>query len=83
MKLIPVPIPIPERFAIPIPEAGQYGGWGRSKTYELIEDGRLETIKIDGKRLVVVASLLRLLESARATSSKDGNRPSASSASPA
>jgi hypothetical protein len=34
---------------------------GRTKLYEMIADGRIETKKVDGRRLIVVASLLELL----------------------
>jgi hypothetical protein len=34
---------------------------GRSKLYELIADGRVKTVKVDGKTLVVVPSLLAVM----------------------
>lgn len=39
-------------------------GFGKTKTYEMINSGRLETIKIDGTRLIKVASVRALLEQA-------------------
>ena len=40
--------------------------WGKSKTYELARQGRLELIKIDGVTLVDGASYQRLIEESRA-----------------
>ena len=47
-------IPLEARPTCRIPEACAYSGLKRSKLYELMDDGRLETIKIDGCKLVVV-----------------------------
>jgi hypothetical protein len=60
-KRKPNPKSLYERLAIPPGEVGQFGGWGRNKTYELIKAGKLETVKVDSRRLVIVDSLLRLL----------------------
>ena len=40
-------------------------GLGRTKLYEAMADGRLVSIKIDNRRLVVVASLLEMLKPER------------------
>jgi excisionase family DNA binding protein len=53
-------IPFRERIFCTINEAAQATGSGRSKIYELIRDGRLRTVRIDGRSKVVVASLLEL-----------------------
>jgi hypothetical protein len=37
-------------------------GFGKTKTYEMINSGRLETIKVDGTRLIKAASVRALLE---------------------
>jgi excisionase family DNA binding protein len=45
-----------------VDEVGQIGGWSRSTTYRLIQDGKLKTIKIRGRRIITsdaVAVLLR------------------------
>jgi hypothetical protein len=42
------------------------GGIGRTKTYELINEGILETVTIGSRRLVTIASIERLVEAARA-----------------
>lgn len=43
-----------------IPEAAEVLGIGRSKTYELIGEGKLETVRIGRRRLVTVASIKAL-----------------------
>ncbi len=47
---------------ISIKEAAVELGVGRTKTYELIGNGELETVKIDKRHLVVHASIGRLIE---------------------
>jgi len=42
---------------VSIPEAGKALGLGRSKIYELISEGRLETISIGRRRLVRAGSV--------------------------
>jgi len=37
-------------------------GIGRTKTYELINTGRIETRRVDGRTLIVDASVKRMLE---------------------
>jgi excisionase family DNA binding protein len=56
-------IPFSQRISCTITEASQVTGLGRTKIYEAISDGRLESVKLDNRRLVVVASLLRLFGS--------------------
>lgn len=56
-------VPFRERITCTIPEACQAIGLGRSKVYELMADGQLRTMTIGRRRLVVVASLLRLVTS--------------------
>lgn len=48
-----------------IPEACRMIGIGRSKLYELITSGEIETIKIGVSRLVLVASLSRFVDEKR------------------
>jgi hypothetical protein len=58
-------VPFSERPTCTIAEACEASGLGRTKLYEAIADRRLESIKIDARRLVVVASLLKMLEPER------------------
>ena len=50
-----------------IPDAAKALGIGRSKTYDLIREGRLETVPIGRRRLVRVDSV-RALASGQASS---------------
>ncbi len=54
-------IPFSERPTCSIAEACRAAGFGRTKLYELMDDGAVETTKIGRRRLVRVPSLLRLL----------------------
>lgn len=51
-----------------IPEACRLTGIGRSKLYELIKAGEIETIKVGNSTLVTVAGLEAFLDKCRATS---------------
>lgn len=51
-----------EPLTVRIPVAIQLTGIGRSKLYELIKSGDLETVKIGTATLVTMASLRRLVE---------------------
>lgn len=53
-----------EPLTVRIPVAIQLTGIGRSKLYELIKSGDLETVKIGTATLVTMASLRRLVERA-------------------
>ena len=55
-------IPFWQRFSLTIDETGEAGGWGRTTTYKLIGEGRLKTVSIGKRRLVLVPSLLQLLD---------------------
>lgn len=56
-------LPLPfEPITVRIPIALRMTGIGRSKLYELIKAGEVETVKIDTATLVKVASLHRLVE---------------------
>jgi excisionase family DNA binding protein len=57
-------VPFAERLTCTIAEACEALGLGRTKLYELIDEGRLASITIGRRRLVVVRSLLKLLETA-------------------
>jgi excisionase family DNA binding protein len=54
-----------EPIAVRIPEACRMIGIGRSKLYELISSGDIETIKIGVSRLVLVASLTKFIDDMR------------------
>lgn len=54
-------IPFSERFTCSISDACDASGLGRSKLYEEIAAGRLETTTVGKRRLVYVRSLLGLL----------------------
>jgi len=60
-------IPFRERISCTIAEACAASGIGRTKLYEAMADGRLESVKVDNRRLVLVPSLLRLVEPNRTT----------------
>lgn len=51
-----------EPLTVRIPVAVQLTGIGRSKLYELIKSGDVETVKIGTATLVKMASLRRLVE---------------------
>jgi excisionase family DNA binding protein len=55
----------PEPIAVRIPEAMRLTGIGRSKLYELIASGDVETAKIGTCTLITFASLRQLIEKAR------------------
>jgi excisionase family DNA binding protein len=55
-------IPFGERLTCTIAEACEATGIGRTKLYELIGDGRVDTATIGRRRLVKVRSLRRLAQ---------------------
>jgi excisionase family DNA binding protein len=55
-------IPFVQRLACTIAEACEATGLGRTKLYELMGEGHLETTTVGRRRLVLVRSLRRLLE---------------------
>jgi hypothetical protein len=54
-------VPFKERPTCTVKEARQASGLGRSKLYTLMNDGKLEFVKLDKRRLILVPSLLDLL----------------------
>lgn len=54
-----------EPMTVRIPVAVQLTGIGRSKLYELIAAGDIETVKVGASTLITVASLRRLIQKAR------------------
>jgi excisionase family DNA binding protein len=61
-------IPFAQRLTCTIPEACKATGLGRTKLYELIGGGYLDTITIGRRRLVRVTSLLSIVAPAGAHS---------------
>ncbi len=57
----PMTLPI-EPLTVRVPIAVQLTGIGRSKIYELIKAGKLDTVKVGASTLITVASLKRLIE---------------------
>ncbi|MGF7156097.1 helix-turn-helix domain-containing protein [Novosphingobium gossypii] len=51
--------------SVRVPEACRLTGIGRSKLYELIGEGRIETVKIGSMTLVLTQSLRKLVEDSR------------------
>jgi excisionase family DNA binding protein len=56
-----LPLPL-EPLTVRIPVAVQLTGIGRSKLYELIAAGKLDTVKVGASTLITVASLRRLVQ---------------------
>jgi excisionase family DNA binding protein len=52
--------------SVRIPEAVKMTGISRSRLYELMRSGEIETVKIGASRLILVNSLQTFLESHRA-----------------
>ena len=55
-------IPFAQRLSCTIEEACQATGLGRTKLYEEMAAGRIQTTYVGKRRLVLVPSLLRLLD---------------------
>lgn len=60
-RMAPQLVPITVR----IPDACRMIGIGRSKMYELIQEGRIETVKLGTTTLVVVESITALIAGIR------------------
>lgn len=52
-----------DRISVRIPEACRMIGISRSKLYELIEAGEIQTAKVGASRLILVSSLRAFVES--------------------
>ncbi len=53
-------VPAPEPIAVHVKGAMRLSGLGTTKLYELIREKKLESVKIDGRRLILYRSLKRL-----------------------
>ena len=58
---VPYKLPL-EPLTVRIPVAVQLTGIGRSKIYELIKAGKIDTVKAGTSTLITVVSLRRLVE---------------------
>ena len=54
-------VPLCEQITWTMTEGSELTGLGRRKLNVLIAERRIESLKIDGRRLIVVLSLLKLL----------------------
>jgi hypothetical protein len=61
-------IPFRERISCTIPEACAATGLGRTKIYEEISAGRVQTSKVGARTLIVVDSLVALIDPGSANS---------------
>ena len=59
-------VPLSERAALSVRDAGIYAGIGRTKIYQLLEEQKLRSVKIGDRRLVLRESIDRLLTQATA-----------------
>ncbi len=60
-KRQPTSIPFHLRVACSVRECCEATSWGPDKIYKLINEGRLESRKVDKRRLILVRSVLCLL----------------------
>jgi excisionase family DNA binding protein len=60
-------VPFRERISCTVSDACKATGLGPTKLYELINDGRVVATKVDGRRLISVASLRKLIPEPTAT----------------
>jgi hypothetical protein len=65
-------IPFRERLSCTIPEACAATGLGRTKLYEQIGSGRVQTRKFGTRTLIVVESLVALIDPDASNSSQAG-----------
>jgi hypothetical protein len=54
-------LPISERYCVTVPTAVQYVGLSRSKLWELIKAGEVESKLLHGRRVILVSSLMKLV----------------------
>lgn len=68
-------VPFRERLSCTVNEACSATGIGRTKLYEALADGRLKSTKVDGRRLVLITSLIELLENHALPDTVDAGGP--------
>jgi excisionase family DNA binding protein len=61
-----------DRITAPINEFCRLAGIGRSLVYEMLDDGRLASITLGKRRLIVIDSYRQLIERQRPTSRSVG-----------
>jgi excisionase family DNA binding protein len=54
-----------DRVTCSVREACEASSLGRTKIYEAIADGRLDSVRVDRRRLIRIASLLKFLDTER------------------
>jgi excisionase family DNA binding protein len=67
-------IPFAQRLACTIDEACQATGIGRTKLYEELAAGRIQSTTVGRRRLILVKSILRLLDPQAAPSGREAVR---------
>ncbi|HXW71699.1 MAG TPA: helix-turn-helix domain-containing protein [Methylocella sp.] len=50
-------VPLSERLAVSLNEGGQIIGIGRTRLYELIKNGELQSVRLGGRRLIKTEAL--------------------------
>jgi hypothetical protein len=63
-------LPIAQRYGVTVDVASEFSGISRTRVYELLADGTVEGKVIRGRRIVIVASLLRFVDGAPTTDRK-------------
>ena len=69
-----------EPLVVPVPAAARRLGWGRDRTYEMVRDGRIPSVKIGRRRLVPVVALQKVVDEEVARSNSDGRSEGAARA---
>jgi hypothetical protein len=64
-----------DRITATIPEFRRLSGIGRSRIYELLDGGELESIHLGARRLIVIDSYRRLLTKLQAAEAGQRQRP--------
>ena len=54
-------LPIEQRYGVTVQLASEFTGISRSRLYELLIDGTIEGKVVRGRRIVLVASMLRMM----------------------
>jgi excisionase family DNA binding protein len=52
---------------VSISKTTELSGLGRTTIYDLMDSGRLESVKVGGRRLVIYSSLIELIAKSKAT----------------
>jgi hypothetical protein len=57
-------LPIRDRYCVTVPVAQQFVGLSRSKLWELIKAGEIESKLLHGRRVILVQGLVRMVDAA-------------------